>query len=193
MSKLIMPSELPESQRRIIANELVIALKNRRWIKHERVYGDMADFQIYGAHTNPNTAHSNREIVERWLSFVVHGIDKIDMPTYAVIISETIYNKARDSLSKDGLLHSLDYILLNRAAAPYRVDKARGKHRVRKSATVRPISDAQDEALLRLVNYLAIRDVAVELLDRFTDDVAASESYQEVIVMAERLRQQHDL
>lgn len=193
MPDLITPSKLPLTHRRIIANEFILALKRGRWMKHERIYGEMADFQIHGAHTSPNDPTLNREIVELWLSFIVYGNDKIKMPTYAAIISGTAYSKARDSLSRDGLLHSFDIVLKNRAANPYRVDTERGSYRVRKNASERVISNSQDEALLRTVNYLALHDIASDLLARFTDDVAASEDYNRVIAMAEIITSQHDL
>lgn len=188
---LVVPASLPLNHRRVIANELVIALKSRRWKRHERVLGDPPGFRTLGAHQNPSPDR-NRETVERWLSFIVHGDDRIGLPTYAALISETIYEQARASLSRDGLIHSLDFVLTRRAANPYRVDSNRDGYRVRRSIESQVLTDPQEEALMALVNYVALRDVATDLLERFHDDTALAENYATIVAVAERLRRQID-
>jgi hypothetical protein len=169
----------------------VVALKNRRWKNHERQYGDPPGFRTLGAHQDPSPGH-NREVVERWLSFVVHGDDRIGLPTYAALMSETVYRQARATLSAEYLEHSLDYLLKHRAALPFRVDADRGRYRVRRALAEQSMTDAQEEALLRLTNYLALRDVATDLLEQFADDVAGGESYADIVATAERLQRQID-
>lgn len=194
MPDLITPVELPVPYRRLIANAFVEALRNNKWKKHERVYGEMADFQIHGAHTNLNDPSQTRDIVEEWLPFLIDSNNNIGMPKYAAIISRTVYNKARDELSKNGLLHSLDFVLKNKAGNPYRVDFGRSDYRVRRNQTTgRPITDSQNEALMLITTYLAVRDVATDLLHQFTEDVAQNEDYAKVMEMAKKLREQYDL
>lgn len=192
MSKLITPAKLPLNHQRIIANKFISELRRgNAWKVHERIYGDLPDFKIVGAHTNPNPGR-NKDVVEKWLPFIIHADDRIGLPTYAAIISETTYNKARDYLSKNGLIHSLDYILKVRNSNLFRVDRDKQRYRVRRAITTQDLSESQEEAILTLVNYLALKDVAEDLVADFYDDIAFRESYANLIAIAERINRNNN-
>lgn len=180
-NRLITPKGLPLNHRRVIGNRFIAVLQNKRnWKKHERIYNEPPNFKVIGAHANPNPKQ-NKDTVETWLSFIVHSDDRIGLPTYACLISGTVYQKARADLSREGLIHSLDYLLKARSSAPYRVDKDRNRYRVRRAQKYQTLTDSQEEAIMMLINYLALQDVADELLSRYYGDNTFNKVYEDLM------------
>jgi len=112
---------------------------------------------------------------------------RINLPMLGVLLSGTAYEQAEREAGSDFM--SLTYLIKNRAAAPFRVDKSQDAYRVRKM----PNSGASEialDALDTLVKHCIVVDVSPALAHAFEDALAEAPGAGDVVAAASLLRAQ---
>lgn len=185
--KQLDPNRLPLPHRRVIANELIQALRAKKWIRHTRALSDnSSNFRVLGAHASTTRTEHRTETVERYLAFVLLPDSRLELPMLAVLLSGTAYADAERAAGNAWL--SLRHLLKARAARPYKIDSAKGYTRVRK--TIADTSEIALEALDVLVKHCLIVDITPALAGAFEDALADATDTAPLIAAAEIIHRQ---